>query len=186
MNSQLLELKKTIAELSAENDFLRKKVAFFEQHPNVVAGIRGESLVSNLVSGIVTELNAPHDIDTKNGLRIEVKYSKLNLANRKMTDTTKRWSWKNIFGSGGRKNYDRLILIGEADQRYSDKYLQPNSPYIIFDIGFDDVMKLTSLTEHQQRLIQLSTNPTSVRSRAKSLYSDYQVTSDDLSKKYGL
>ncbi|QYK02249.1 hypothetical protein [Shewanella psychrotolerans] len=186
MDNHIEELEKTIAKLSEENLSLKKKIAFFENHPNVVAGIRGESFVSRLVSGAITEFNAPHDIETNCGLRIEVKYSKLNLANRKQTGTTKRWSWKNVFGSGGGKKYDRLILIGEADQRHLHSYLQPDSPYVIFDIGFEDVMQLTSKTEHKQRLIQLSTNPTSVRSRAKILYAEYQIKSEYLTMKYGL
>lgn len=186
MHQQILELTRTIEQLSAENIQLKQKVAFFENHPSVVAGIRGETLVANLISGSATAFNASHDIDTNNGLRIEVKYSKLNLANRQQTNTTKRWSWKNIFGSGGQKNYDRLILIGEVDQRYASSYLKPDSPVVIFDIGYADVMKLTSLTEHQQRLIQLSSNPASVRSRAKSLYTEFQITTDDLTQRYGL
>lgn len=186
MNNKVIELEKTIAALNSENERLRHKVAFFENHPNIASGIRGESLISNLVSGVETSFNAPFDIETSTGIRIEVKYSKLNLANRKQTSTTKRWSWKNIFGSGGQKRYDRLILIGESDPSHYQKYLQPESPYVIFDIGFEEVMELTSSTEHCQRLIQLSTNPTSVRSRAKSLFSEHQVAPEQLSQRYGL
>ncbi|MBT1062350.1 hypothetical protein KJY73_02140 [Bowmanella sp. Y26] len=186
MDNQIIELTETIHRLEAENSLLRKKLAFFESHPNIASGIRGESLVSGLISGTVTEFNAPHDIETKSGLLIEVKISKLNFANRKQTSTTKRWSWKNIFGSGGQKKYDRLILIGEADERHLASYLEPDSSYVIFDIGYDDVMKYTSSTEHRQRLIQLSTNPSSVRSRAKSLYSCHQVKAEYLTSQYGL
>ena len=184
-NEYIDNLKRRVAELERENLILKEKLAFYERYPNISVGLQGETIISKLVSGQLTSFNAPHDIETKTGLKIEVKYSSLGLANRKNTVTTKRWVWKSVFGGNGKKEYDHLILIGDCDDRFQDQYLDTKSPYVIFDMPYNEVMDLSTKSQYNQRQIILLSNPQKARSISKALYSKYQIIAEDLSTRYG-
>ncbi len=135
--SKLELIKKTIRDLRKENAALKKRLSVLENHPSMVQGIRGETIVSKLLNGEITKHNSSFDINlpTK-GILLEIKFSALNDAVRKSKseNKTKRWAWSKPFGESGQKVFDRLVLIGEKDQRYHNLYENNNCPYIFFDI----------------------------------------------------
>jgi hypothetical protein len=163
---------------------LRKKVDILEKHPKLAAGIKGETLIVDLVQGVLTSVQAEHDITLlREGIKLEVKYSNLHIPNNK--SSTKRWSWLKIFGESGDKKFNKLILIGDVDPRYRNHYLDPECPYIIFDIPYEEAMPITKQTG-RFRSIQLTTNPQRVRSKTSALFDRYQTTVANLKEKYGI
>jgi hypothetical protein len=156
-------------QLIAEIEWLRSKVS-----PCVV----GESLVATWVRGKHTDEGSESDIVARNDIRIEVKYAILNAQGK-----TKRWSWMKIYGEQGRKKYDRLVLIGDRDERYSSLYSDEGSRWVIFDVPFCDVRPLT-IDGGKWKLIQLTTNPETASSRASKLFSRYIVSESEIERRY--
>ena len=165
---------------------LRKKVAFFENHPSISRGIRGETLVASLVNGHISRGYSSYDVTSgKRLLTFEVKYSRLNVAVK--GQPTKRWNWAKPFGEAGNKEYDRLILIGDKDSRYTNAYLDKLSPYIIFDVPFKEVSQLvTKASRHgfPKAHITLTTNPMTAKSKASILFYKYQISEVELKGRY--
>jgi hypothetical protein len=116
-------------------------------------------------------------------VRIEVKLSALRPVNGG-DDSTMRWTWGKPFGQSGAKSYDRLLLVGEADGRYANEYLDPESPYVFFDVPYSAVDSLSGRGGTAGRLIRLSSNPARVKSLAGDLYRKYQVTAAALMARY--
>ena len=126
------------AALKAENEALRRQVAdlerqvlFLTTHSTLAAGMAGETIISKIISGKMTPYAEAFDVATVGGLRLEVKYARLNRHSKESLNT-RRWPWGKVFGESGNKNYDFLILVGEADERYREKYKSPESQYVIF------------------------------------------------------
>lgn len=74
----VITLKQRIAELELENAKLKNELDFLKTHPTITQGIKGETLVAKLVGGSATSYSDSYDVTTSTGLRIEVKYRKLN------------------------------------------------------------------------------------------------------------
>jgi len=171
---------RTLSLLREENALLRQRISFLEGIPDLVQGIRGESLIAHLVNGKMTTHIAPHDVDTPSGTKLEVKFSRLTIPVPGCN--TKRWNWCYPLGSRLTKTYDRLILIGEADQRYTQFYLDPNSPYVMFDIPMEDVRALLK----KENMLAITTNPRIGRKGIRTeLFSLYQVSAGMLKQRYG-
>lgn len=99
------------------------------------------------------------------------------------TRYVRRWSWGQPLGISGAKRFDRLILVGEIDPRFKSSYLDPKSPYVIFDVPFASVARIMRKTP----LIQLTTNPNAVSSESgKLLFRRFQITRSELSARYRL
>lgn len=181
------ELLERIEELTQENSTLKRMLS--EQQGLMASteatAMTGEEFVVKLIGGVQTGHNDSSDI-LLNGIRIEVKTSDLSSPNG---GATKRWSWAQVFGDGGKKVFDSLILIGEIDIEHRSKYREPDSPFVIFEIPFSDLRGSEELTvksgRNNNRSIVLSTNPNSVRaSGSKRLFHEYQVTRDELRGRY--
>jgi hypothetical protein len=71
-------------------------VAFLWAHPVFLQGLKGETLVANLSQGQLTEFAESHDVLTKRQLKIEVKFSKVNLPYE--GSKTRRWNWSKPYG----------------------------------------------------------------------------------------
>jgi hypothetical protein len=113
-------------------------------------------------------------------LRLEVKYSNSHLAVRH--SITRRWSWLDLFGRDGGKSYNRVILVGDADPRFVDLYKDRDSPFVMFDLSFEDARKYYNF---ELGAIKLSTNPRTARTAlANAFYNGFQVTRDELAAKY--
>lgn len=170
--------------LSAENSRLRAEVALLRANPAIAKGLRGESLVASFVCGNLAKHGAGHDVVAKGGVLIEVKYSSLLTATN--SRPIKRWMWTKVFGENGRKQFSRLILIGDSDPRFSCAYSDPKSPYVIFDLSYSDAVELVGGVKAGRRgQIHLTTNPETVKAlRSKQLFECFQVTRQELQYRY--
>lgn len=171
--------------LRKENALLSAELEFLRANPAIAKGLKGETLVAQILSAQLAHKGSGHDIVASNGAqRIEVKYS--SLLNAIGGRPIKRWVWTKLFGELGKKYYDRLFLIGDTDPRFAEQYSDPSSPYVIFDIPYPDVVAMTDGI-HSGRMgqIHLTTNPESVKStRSKALFRHYQVTITELQYRY--
>lgn len=169
--------------LTAENQRLLREVDFLQRHSDTPCGVRGESLVAMWVRGEHTAGNAESDVlVSETGLRLEVKYSRLNIPYPGAT--TKRWNWQKILGEFGNKEYDRLVLIGEKDERFPEGYGNAPDPWVIFDLPFEDVQSVVTPSGRWQA-ITLTTNPLKAKSRGSALYRRYRVSVADIEARYG-
>jgi hypothetical protein len=181
VNNDVTQLRRRVAELERENEILRAKVTFFERAPWMRDGIRGEQVVAELFGGTTTPVNERFDVRTRsNRVHLEVKYSNLNIA--VAGQPTKRWTWPRVLGFDGRKIYDSLILVGDADVRYQHFYRDPTSPFVFFDVPFSE---LSAVARGTQQIVQVTTNPRKARTDvARGLFGRYQTTPDELISKY--
>lgn len=143
--------------------------------------------MARLVQGALSTHNASYDVAVDHAhLQLEVKFSKLNLADRRRGAPTKRWAWSKPFGESGKKVFDRLILLGLKDGRYLADYLDPECPFMVFDIPYTEIMPFTIQTNSgKYRSIQLTTNPRTAGSAASPLFQRYQITTTELERRYG-
>lgn len=184
-SKQVHDLQVEIRRLQEENNDLRKKIGFLQAHPTIARGLRGETIVAKIVQGRRSEKGLPYDVFlNKFSIRLEVKFSELNVAVRGRN--TKRWVWTKLFGESGRKRFDRLILVGNSDDRFSGLYKDPKAPFILFDVPFREVQSLSVPVQRgKYTAIFLTTNPRTVRSgTAWHLYRRYQVTARELERRY--
>jgi hypothetical protein len=168
-----------VKRLQEENRWLRG-------HPTLSRGLRGETIITDLLGGTHTQPGSAHDLFVgTNGIRIEVKSSGLNTPVR--GSSTRRWVWTKPFGESGNKRYDRLILLGLIDTRFRTHYLDPKAPFVLFDLPFKDVKPLTVVVQSgRYSAIYLTTNPLTARSGTRRLFDEYQITSVDLERRYAL
>src|SRR5258708_30420598 len=179
-------LQHEIARLRVENVAIRNEVRFLRTHPKIARGLRGEELIGRLVAGLHSIRGTPYDVVTKRaGIRLEIKCSSLLTIRGK---DTRRWVWTKMHGERGSKRFDRLILVGDVDPRFSHLYRDPGCPYIFFDVPFRDVSRLTfGVRPGRASIIHMTTNPKVVRSeRASRLFRDYQTTVSELESRYAL
>ena len=164
------ELTQTSAGLKAELDFLKK-------HPVVLAGIKGEKLVCDLVGGKLTPFAASFDLIAGKH-KIEVKYSNLGIAVH--GSATRRWSWSKPLGWKDKgKDYDYLILIGEKDNRFPDQYLD-TTPYVCFFIPLKDVEALMYKGASIGGIIQLTSNFKSVGNQQSKMLLSRMARIEDI------
>jgi hypothetical protein len=165
---------------------LEQKLSFLTRHTTLSAGIAGETLIGKIIKGQLTPYAESFDVVSSEGALIEVKFANLNRALK--TSDTMRWAWGKIFGEGGQKRFDYLVLIGDKDKRWVSSYKDIESPFVIFCIPIEKIAEFTmSSHNNRYRSIQLTTNPqTATKSRARHLYTRYQVTAKELSDKFGL
>lgn len=176
-------LRRRIVELESMIATLQERIDILEGVPSLRAGMRGESLVAELVNGRMTIHTAPHDIVVTNGIKLEVKFSRLNIPNR--ASDSRRWSWNHPLGIKQSKDFDRLLLIGEVDPRYRDDYKDPDSPYVIFDIPRDLVVRMNQGDNH----LSITTNPSrggDTASTRRLLFESFQTTLSELELRYGI
>jgi hypothetical protein len=178
-------LRAQVEELLLENHRLRMELGFLRENPAIAKGLKGESLIASLLSLKHSRRGAGHDPQSRTGkVLFEIKYSSLL---RAIGDRPiRRWVWTKLFGELGRKKYHRLLLIGDADPRFQPHYLDPNSPYVMFDLPYKHVVELAGGVRHGRAgQFQLTTNPRSVlSSRAQALFQVFQVSSAILKDRY--
>lgn len=181
------ELVTELNRMRRENRELRDRLGFLKDHPTLVRGVRGETIVAKMVDGSRNTKNAPHDLTLKSSpLRLEVKYSELNVAIRGRG--TKRWVWTKPLGESGRKRFDRLILIGPTDPRFSSYYRDSRAPFVLFDVPFSQVKSLSVPVQRgRYTAIYLTTNPCTVRSTsAHRMWRVFHISASELQRRYSL
>jgi hypothetical protein len=184
---KLQALEKENTHLKSVIADLERKLGVLTSHPTLAAGIAGESIVAKIVNGVVTAYAGAFDVTAASGAKIEVKYSKLNIKYKERDDT--RWAWGKIFGEGGSKVFDYLLLVGDADKRHARHYRDSDSSFVMFCLPFAEVAKFTmSMNSGRYRAIQLTSSPTQTTrsSRAKSLFDEFQVTAPELKARFGI
>jgi hypothetical protein len=175
-----------IKALEAENSLLRDELDFLKKHPKIIKGIKGELLTIQLTNGKLSNKGAGHDIDISiHNIKLEIKYSSL-LSGGGSSRNVKRWVWTKLFGESGKKEFDRLILIGDIDQEFLTAYKDYSSPYIFFDLSYMEAVDFVNgVKSGSSSMIHLTTNPHTVRSaRAKKLYCNYQTSIKEISARY--
>lgn len=171
----------------------KQKYEFLKTNPSIAKGIKGEFLISNIIGGAKSDMFSDFDVQAGVGgkrIKLEVKYAS---ATRTGPQTeTLRWVWVKIYGESGKKNFNRMILVGEKDERYKDYYLDRDSPYVFFDIPYAKLSAYCLKVGPANRKwvgIMLTTNPKTVRSnrsKAAPLFVKHQVTMDILRKRYSV
>lgn len=152
---------------------------FLKLHPTISQGIKGETLVAQLTGGVVTSYAESYDIHTINGLRVEVKFSKLNQPMK--VAPTRRWNWSKPLGWLDKgKDYHYLLLIGEKDPRYFDQY-PDSTPYIYFLVPIESVPVVMNKGQAIGGVIQITTNLAKLQNKARRpMLLDFQVRFEDL------
>jgi len=164
-------------QLEDENRRLKAELEFLKMHPVFVAGLKGETLVCDLVGGKLTPFAESYDI-VAGKYKIEVKYSNLGAPVRGAA--TRRWSWSKPLGYKNKgKAYDYLVLIGEKDSRFPDQYLDSTS-YVCFFIPRSDVEMLMFKGDSVGGIIQLTTNFKSVGNHQSKMLLSHMVKLEDI------
>lgn len=137
-----------------------------------------------------TTRNACYDLEgfSAEGKKVRLEVKKSSLGSPNKDERGRPWIWSSIRGRGGNKEYDRLILLGEADERYRKDYKDSTSPYIIFDIPFQEVDNLIVSGGTSRDMIRLGSNPGARRrkkiARARVLFDKYQLSFDEFKERY--
>ncbi len=172
-------LLQRVEELEAENATLRSELNFLKVHPTLAQGIKGETLIAQLVQGQITAFAEKYDVVTDAGIRIEIKYSKLNRPMK--TSTTRRWNWCKPLGSLDRgKNYHCLVLVGEKDERYLDQY-PDDTPYVYFLLPMRHVREVMDKGRSVGGMVQITSNLAKLRTKSsRPRLLDFQVNFAEL------
>lgn len=179
------DLWEELTELSAENAKLRAEVSYLRDNPSLARGLRGETLMAKLLGAQLAAPGAGHDMEAAaSGLRFEIKYS--GLQDNKTGYATRRWTWSKLFGESGSKKYDRVLLVGDADRQFAKQYRDHSSPYIIFDLTYEEAIELVGgMKPGRSGKIGLTTNPKALKAHLrKRLFKEFQVTDDELKVRY--
>ena len=183
VRQQIILLRGRIKILENNKKLLEAQVKFLTTHQTLRAGITGETIIANAVEGAITPYARSYDVQSR-AWKLEVKFSRLRRAGSRKGDNL-RWAWLKLFGEGGNKTYDFLVLIGEKDDRYRENYLDTSTrPYVFFLIPQDDVASLVHHSRGYQG-IWIRSNPRGRRhSRADRLFSTYQISYEDLEQRF--
>jgi hypothetical protein len=144
------------AALRARVDQLEREVAFLRTHPVFTQGLKGETLVATLSSGKLTEFAASHDVVTGTNLKVEVKFSKLNVPYKGVK--MRRWNWSKPLGWKDKgKDFDYLLLVGEKDWANAIQY-PDDGPYVFFSLPKDKVAEVATSGVAIGANVQINTN----------------------------
>lgn len=179
VDNEVFALNRRIDVLESEIARLRNELDFLKTHPSIAQGIKGETLITQLLGGVGTSYSESYDVSTSAGLRIEVKFSKLN---QPMKDSpTRRWNWSKPLGWLDKgKDYNYLLLIGEKDPRYLEDY-SDKTPYVYFLVSAQDVPDVMDKGITIGGMVQVTTNIAKLQkkqNRPKLL--DFQVSFERL------
>jgi hypothetical protein len=169
-----------IAQLEKENESLRKEIEILKRENESLKerealGRTGEDVVAALTGGVKAGYQHPYDLTLPDGIRLEVKTSRLDPTSSK----TKRWHWGSVLGrqnKGG--DYDFLVLLGEKDARYEGQYPPGSLPYVFFLVPRSDVPKLSSGTASS--MIAINTNFATANAPKSKALMNYLVSEADI------
>ena len=174
-----LYLKEQIAELERVIRELRPKADLWDRFAKTFSGLRGEELGVRLLLAERVFGNSVFDLVADDGRRLEVKFARLTQEPNK--PTVERWKWVHLLGTSGKKQYDRLLLVGESNQKFSDSYREPTSEYVIFDLSRKDVRKLRLPREGS---LTINSDPARSSPRHDRLFTQFEVTISELRERY--
>ncbi|MDQ3175556.1 MAG: hypothetical protein M3Q91_17920, partial [Acidobacteriota bacterium] len=172
-HAQILLLEAQVAELRAALNPTRES-----SHEKAR---KAEQFIAELLGCEFAPHVARHDLlAVKSGIKFEVKFSSLTYPKGR-TSSIRYWLWTAIFGEKDGKIFDHLILVGQSDSEYREIYVEPDSPFVLFDLSYSET--LSFLNNHGD--IQLNTNPNGLRKPVfKLLYKEHQITRNQLCLRY--
>ena len=174
-DSEIQKLRITIINLQNRMAELENELLFLKTHNFVAQGIKGEQLAVEISGGALSPPGAGYDLAIGKKLKLEVKYSCLQIPN--IGSPTKRWQWARPLGwNNYGKDFDLLLLIGEKDKRFLDQYLD-DSPYVFFLVPQADVASLMTNNKQMKGAgqITLNTNLATVRAERSLLLIKFMV-----------
>lgn len=162
-----------LAEAKLEISRLRKRLRGFNHHIGTKTGADAERFILNLFPrGKSTSTHSKHDLEVGKCL-IEIKGSG-RLSNGDNTSHHK-WVWHKLRGSGGKKKYHLLVLVGIADPAFQPKYKDPSCGYVIFAIPHQGVNSFRAAAKGGTQA--LGTDPDSAYSeQRRKLWDRYEVS----------
>ncbi|MBB5034840.1 hypothetical protein [Prosthecobacter vanneervenii] len=147
LRSELSKKKQECANLSAD---LKKG----QHHTGTKTGAEAERYVQNLFKkGVATHSHSDHDL-LVGKCRIEIKAS--GCLSTSKGSSSKKWVWHKFRGSGGKKRYHLLVLVGAIDARYRSQYKSRNSDFVLFAIPYQGVASFSAA--EQGGTMSLGTN----------------------------
>lgn len=176
----MLDLKEENQKLKARIFALKKEIEFLKTHPALSQGIKGETLVAKITSGIKGAYAASHDLIVGKTIKIEVKFSKLNTPVQ--GTSTKRWNWSKPLGWKDKgKDYNFLLLVGDKDSRFLNQYLD-DSPYVFFLIPRKKVIDIMNSGKAVGANVQIITNLAKAKSPTSLVIKKYMVRGSAIKK----
>ncbi|MGB7233937.1 MAG: hypothetical protein WBD19_19865 [Candidatus Acidiferrum sp.] len=123
----IIKLQKENLELKSENWKLTTRI-------ECARGVPVERLIAEWTEGTIQPYKHSHDITTKNGKLLEVKYSKIH------TQKTTRWVWDSLQGRNRTKKFNYLVLAGSKEGLHGYPDLQ--CEYVLFLIEQSAVSRI--------------------------------------------
>jgi hypothetical protein len=165
-------LRSELAEAKLEISRLRKQLRGFNHHIGTKTGADAEKFILSLFPrGKSTSTHSRHDLEVGKCL-IEIKGSGCH-SNGNSTSHQK-WVWHKLRGSGGKKRYHLLVLVGIADPKYQSQYKHQDCGYVIFAIPHQGVNSFRAAAKGGTQ--SLGTDPHSVYSEQRQKLWEYQVS----------
>jgi hypothetical protein len=134
-----MPIRRTVQKLLAQKDevilALKNEIKALKTKIESARGAHIEELVKEWTEGTRMGYKDGHDVTTKNGTCLEVKYSEV----RTLENGVKRWNWDSILGQNETKKFHYLVLAGAKD----DSYEYPTLPYVFFIVPRDAVNDIT-------------------------------------------
>jgi restriction endonuclease S subunit len=124
----ILALENKIKALETKIKTLNTKIEFERGAPI-------EELVKEWTEGTRMSYKYGHDVTTKNGTRLEVKFSSVNTPK----PSIKRWTWSSLLGQNEKKDFHFLVLAGVKDKSYE----YPALPFVFFIVPREVVDDIT-------------------------------------------
>jgi hypothetical protein len=160
LREHILTLEKENVALKEENKALKVQLEF-------ARGVPVEKWIAGITDGELTNYKDLHDVTSKNGTRLEVKYSKVHT----LPSKTKRWNWGSILGQNEKKKFDFLVLAGLKDPRYE----YPDLTYVVFLIPRSAVNDIMG----RGNCVALNTNLDTAKASKSVMLKRYLVRSQD-------
>jgi antitoxin HigA-1 len=160
LNERILNLESKNVILENENRNLRRR----DSHAQ---GLRGAVFVAELTGGVLTRYKDGWDVRMANGTLIEVKFSRIH--------PQRRWTWDSLLGRNYTKIFDFLVLVGDKDERYDNRYPK-DLGYVCFLTPRSEVNNIKNSWSNCQSLI---TNPEKARAPHLRKLWEYLVRSPE-------
>jgi hypothetical protein len=169
---ELEALQTRIDQLEAKCQTLELKLREATSHKTVFAGVKGELLIAGLSGGVVVSGNRAFDV-VAGTTKFEVKYAALSKPIRNSEFT--RWQWAKLLGEKNSKTYDYLVLIGEKDARYNEKYKFVEEEFCYFMVPIKDVPLICGKGTRGSMNLLLSANPDTKSESKQEIWQRYVV-----------
>ncbi|MHC2021485.1 hypothetical protein [Methylobacterium sp. CM6247] len=178
-DAEIEKLQKENATLLIKIDNLNRHLTALRTRLKSVTGNEGEDLLAGLLIGDLTVGNKSFDFIGNDGLKYEIKTSKLGVP--MIGANTKRWTWSKIFGMSRKKEFDWIVLVGEKDERFADHYTDKESDVVCFIISYETAIELID----KNNTIQLTSNPnTASKSKSSVLFTNGQMSRKEILDKF--